>query len=260
MSARRWALATGTLVEREMVRFLRQRNRLIGALMTPLMFWFFLGAGLGGSFRTTAPGAESLTYLQYFLPGTIALVCLFTAIFSTMSVIDDRQAGFLQAVLVSPAPRSAVVAGKMLGGTALSFFQAILFMALLPFLHVPLTWTGGAIALAMILLMSFGLTGLGLMIAWKTDSIQGFHAVMNLFLMPLWFLSGAVFPAAGAPVWLRFLMAINPLSYSVAALHRAFYSSSGGTSLGVCFLVNAAFAALTFVGSLKLVRRGGDIK
>lgn len=256
MNSAQWVLAVGTLVEREGVRFVRQRNRLIGALLTPLMFWFFLGAGLGGSFRST--GAAGLNYMQYFLPGTIAMVCLFTAIFSTMSVIEDRQAGFLQAVLVSPAPRSAVVAGKMLGGTGLAFFQAALFVLLLPLLKVPLTFSGVLLASAMILLMSFGLTGLGLMIAWKTDSVQGFHAVMNLFLMPLWFLSGAVFPAAGAPPWLRGIMAINPMTYGVSALHRAFYGPGIGPSLAVCFLVNTGFAALTFWASWRLVRRGAS--
>ncbi|HMX94728.1 MAG TPA: ABC transporter permease, partial [Elusimicrobiota bacterium] len=188
----------------------------------------------------------------------MALVCLFTAIFSTMSVIDDRQAGFLQAVLVSPAPRGAVVAGKMLGGTLLAFFQAVLFMALLPVLRVPLGLAGFLISSAMLLLMSFGLTGLGLIIALKTDSVQGFHAIMNLFLMPLWFLSGAVFPASGAPGWLKVLMAINPMSYSVAALHRGFFPGAGGASLWVCFGVNALFAALTFGLSLSLIRRGGE--
>lgn len=258
MSASRFWLATGTLVDREMVRFFRQRNRLIGALMTPLMFWFFLGVGLGGSFRVSLGAAGGVSYMQYFLPGTMALVCLFTAIFSTMSVIDDRQAGFLQAVLVSPAPRGAVVAGKMLGGTLLAFFQAVLFMALLPVLRVPLGLAGFLISSAMLLLMSFGLTGLGLIIALKTDSVQGFHAIMNLFLMPLWFLSGAVFPASGAPGWLKVLMAINPMSYSVAALHRGFFPGAGGASLWVCFGVNALFAALTFGLSLSLIRRGGE--
>lgn len=259
MNARRFALAAGTLVERELVRFFRQRNRLIGALLTPLLFWFFLGAGLGGSFRVPqAEGAASLNYMQFFLPGTMALVCLFTAIFSTMSVIDDRQAGFLQAVLVSPAPRSAIVAGKMAGGTLLAYFQAALFMALLPFLGVRLSLGGFLSVSAMLLLMSFGLTGLGLVIAWKTDSVQGFHAVMNLFLMPLWFLSGAVFPAAGAPGWLRLLMAVNPMTYGVAAIQRGFYPSTGGPGGALCFGVVLVFSALTFAASLALVRRGGE--
>ncbi len=254
----RFLLATGTLVQRELARFFRQRNRLIGALLTPLLFWILLGAGLGGSYRVPL-GGSSVSYFQYFLPGTMALVCLFTAIFSTMSVIEDRQAGFLQGVLVSPAPRSALVAGKMAGGMLLAFFQAALFMALLPFLHVSLSLSGFFVTVAMLLLMSFGLTGLGLIIAWKTDSVQGFHAVMNLFLMPLWFLSGAVFPASGAPPWLRWAMTINPMSYGVAALHRGFFPGGDGPSLALCFGVNLLFAVFTFWFSLTLVRRGGDI-
>ena len=132
----RLALTTGTLVQRELVRFLRQKHRWAGALATPLIFWLFLGSGLGQSFR--AP-QEGMTYLQYILPGTMALVCLFTAVFSTISIIEDRHAGLLQAVLVSPAPRAGIVLGKMGGAAALAFVQAALFLLLLPVLGVPVT-------------------------------------------------------------------------------------------------------------------------
>lgn len=248
-------LAAGTLASRELTRFVRQRNRVIGALATPLLFWFFLGAGLGSSFRVNLGGGEGLNYLQFFLPGTMALVCLFTAIFSTISVIEDRQAGFLQAVLVSPAPRSALVAGKMLGGTVLAVAQATLFLFFLPVVGVPLTVGGVAGAFLVLVLMAFGLTGLGLLLAWSTDSVQGFHALMNLILMPLWFLSGAVFPASGAPRWLGAVMAANPVTYAVHGLHRTLLGATTGPSLWVCLAVNALFAAALWAGATALVRR-----
>lgn len=251
-------LAAGTLVSRELTRFFRQRNRVIGALATPLLFWFFLGAGLGPSFRVDLGGGSGLNYLQYFLPGTMALVCLFTAIFSTISIIEDRQAGFLQAVLVSPAPRSAIVVGKMAGGMILAFLQAVLFMVFLPILHVPVTAGGLAAASAMLLLLAFGLTGLGLVIAWTTDSVQGFHAVMNLLLMPLWFLSGAVFPVSGAPGWLGALMRANPVTYGVSALQRSLLGATQGPSLAVSFSVTLVFAAVLMAVGTWLVRRNSE--
>jgi ABC-2 type transport system permease protein len=258
MSARRFALASGTLVARELTRFFRQRNRVIGAFATPLLFWLFLGSGLGRNFQAPAGTVgEGLNYLQFFLPGTMALVCLFTAIFSTISVIEDRQAGFLQAVLVSPAPRGSIVMGKMVGGTLLALLQAIVFMALLPAVGIFPSFAGLAWALLLLVLLSFGLTGLGLVIAWTTDSIQGFHAVMNLLLMPMWFLSGAVFPVAGAPGWLKVLMLANPVTYGVAGLHLAFFGANrgGGPSLAVCVGGILLFSVIMFIGSWLLVRR-----
>jgi ABC-2 type transport system permease protein len=256
MKARRFFLAAGALLAREMARFVRQRSRLVGALATPLMFWFFLGAGLGDSFRVPGGAAgPGLNYLQYFIPGAMVLVCLFTAIFSTFSVIEDRQAGFLQAVLVSPAPRGAIVFGALAGGTLLAFFQAALFMALLPIVHVPLTPGGVAIASAMLLLLSFGLTGLGFFLAWRTDSSAAFHALTNLILLPIWFLSGAVFPLSGAPSWLRGIMGLNPATYAVAALHQGFFRGEAGISLATCFLVNILFAGAMFLLSWRTVVR-----
>lgn len=252
--------ATAVHFQREVVRFLRQRNRVMGALGTPLMFWFLIGSGLGKSFRApTVEAAAGLSYLQYFFPGTILLTVLFTAIFSAISVIEDRREGFLQAVLVSPAPRGGLVLGKLLGGSCLSLLQGLLMMALAPLLDIHPTLNGALLALAVLFLVSFGLTGLGFLAAWKLDSVQGFHAVMNLVLMPLWFLSGALFPAAGAPGWLRFLMKVNPLSHAVDVLHRSFYpelwtGAGGAASLWPPTL----FAVVIFAGCVRLTGRRGS--
>ncbi|MBP9128117.1 MAG: ABC transporter permease [Elusimicrobia bacterium] len=256
MTFSKFILASGTLVTRELQRFFRQKNRVIGAFATPLLFWFFLGMGLGRNFQAP-PGAAGagLNYLQYFLPGTMALVCLFTAIFSTISVIEDRQAGFLQAVLVSPAPRSAIVIGKMVGGTLLALLQAVVFVGLLPVVGVPLTGSGVCWSILLLTLLALGLTGLGLAIAWTTDSIQGFHAIMNLLLMPIWFLSGAVFPVDGAPGWLKVLMLANPVTYAVSGLQSAFFGSASGPALGLCVGVNILFAGTTFWVSWLLVSK-----
>ena len=258
-------LCSWTLLKREVVRFLRQRHRIIGALGTPAVFWILIGSGLGKSFQSPVGGAPAgtagLDYLRYFFPGTILLILLFTAIFSTISIIEDRREGFLQSVLVSPVPRSSIVLGKLLGGTALATAQGVLFVALAPFLGMNLGAERLLYVLAVIVLMSFALTGLGFVMAWRLDSTQGFHALMNLFLMPLWFLSGALFPVDGAPHWLRIVMEINPLTYSLSALQIGLYHFSTTAfkpleSPAFCFAVTAAFAVVmfgisSFVGSRR---------
>src|ERR1039457_3571027 len=138
---RSFLLASGTLWQREIVRFSRQRSRVIGALAPPVLFWFLIGSGLGDSFKTTrALVTTDVNYLQYFFPGTITLIVLFTAIFSTISVIEDRHEGFLQSVLGAPLSRLTLVLGKILGGTTLAFGQAVLFLLLAPTagIHLPL--------------------------------------------------------------------------------------------------------------------------
>jgi len=255
MNTRRFLLGAGTLLHREVVRFFRQKSRVIGALVTPLMFWFFLGVGVGRSFQTPGGAMEGLTYLQYFLPGAMVLVALFTAVFSTFSIIEDRQAGFLQAVMVSPCPRGAIVAGSIAGGTLLAFVQASVFILFLPLAGVPLTVWGVFTASAMLVLVSLGLTGLGFLLAWKTESSQAFHALMNLILLPIWFLSGAVFPLEGAPAWLRVLMKLNPATYAVSALHQSFFGVSTGPSLALCFFVNSLFAVITFIACWRLLKK-----
>lgn len=220
----------------------------------PLLVFSRHGAGskLSGSRRN---GRGRVDYFNIFFPGPWLSVCLFTAIFSTISVIEDRQAGFLQAVLVSPAPRGAIVMGKMVGGTLLAIIQAVVFIALMPVVGVPLTLWGVFWATVLLVLLSFGLTGLGLVIAWTTDSIQGFHAIMNLLLMPIWFLSGAVFPVAGAPGWLKVLMLANPVTYGVAGLQLAFFDPRRRPFPGGLCGCEPAFAGAMFLGSWLLVRR-----
>lgn len=220
-------LALYTLWLREMTRFFRQPSRIAGAIGTPLIFWFFLGSGLGGSFKMTAAdagaGFSQVSYLQYFLPGTILLVILFTSIFSSISLIQDRSEGFLQSVLVAPAPAWAMVGGKVLGGTAIAMIQGMLFLAAAPVAGMPLSFNMLAGFVLALFLNAFALSALGFALAWQFKSVQGFHAVMNLVLMPLWFLSGALFPPEGAPAWIRLAITINPLSHGLSLLQHALH-------------------------------------
>lgn len=251
-------LGAATLWQRELVRFLRQRSRIVGALGTPLVFWLLLGAGVGRSFSLpTASG--TMNYMEYFFPGTVVMILLFTSIFATISIIEDRKEGFLQAVLVAPTPRATIVVGKVAGSTTLALVQGMVFMLLAPFVmgvapgSIPLT-------IAVLALIAFGLTGLGYLIAWNMESTQGFHAIMNLFLIPMWLLSGAVFPAEGAPGWLQWVIRVNPLSYGVAALRWSLYETAdykamGGPHPALALGVLVAFAAGMFVAALAVTHR-----
>ena len=255
-------LATYTLWVRDIVRFYRQRSRILGALGSPVVFWLLLGSGLGTSFRLGSDTSLAGGYLEYFYPGTLALIVLFTAVFSTISVIEDRREGFLQGVLVAPVPRGSIVLGKILGGTTLAIMQAALFLLLAPVANVQLRLATMPSLVLVLGVMAFAVTGLGFLLAWSLDSTQGFHAIMNLFLIPMWLLSGAVFPAAGAAGWIRAVMLVNPMTYGVSALRAVLLgetqwggSLAGGPSVGASVLFMLAFGVAMLIAGTLAVRR-----
>jgi ABC-2 type transport system permease protein len=211
-----------TLWWREIVRFYRQKSRVVGVLASPLVFWIVLGSGFGNSFRSGAGQAQD-HYMNYFYPGTLILIVLFTSIFAMMSLIEDRQEGFLLSVMVAPVPRSAIVLGKVLGGTTLAAIQGMIFLVFAPFAGVHLNLLQVLSVAVVVFLVSFALTALGFAIAWPMDSTSAFHGIINLFLIPLWLLSGALFPLSGASGWIRVLMYLNPLTYGVEALRDLLY-------------------------------------
>jgi len=246
--------------KREVLRFVRQRSRVVGALGTPVVFWLLIGSGLGGSFRAEGPGQREVPFLEYAFAGTLALIVLFTAIFAMISIIEDRKAGFLQAVIASPASRISIVAGKVLGSTTLALIQAGLFLALAPLIGVPLHGTTALAVVGVLFLVSIGLSGLGFLVAWPMESTQGFHAIMNLFLVPMWLLSGAFFPASGAAGWLRGIMTLNPLTYGVSAIRHALYPGPepvvvGDSPMVVCLVVTVVFSAITIGTSVFVMKR-----
>jgi len=239
-------LATYSLWRRDVVRFLRQPSRVVGALLTPVIFWFVIGAGMGSSFQGG--------FLPYYFPGSLALIVLFTALFSCISIIEDRQEGFLQGVLASPAPRAAIVLGKALGGTTLAIINGLLFMLLLPFSGLSPSAAEMVAATACVGLLGLALSGLGIMIAWPMRSTQGFHGIMNAVLVPMWLLSGALFPATGAAGWVQALMRVNPLTPAVDML-RAFLTGVPAANLATGAGTLALFALVTLSISTLLVSR-----
>jgi daunorubicin resistance ABC transporter membrane protein len=236
------------LVARDLRRFFRQPSRVVGALVQPLIFWLVIGSGMASSFRM--PGAEQVGYVQYFYPGIVMLVVLFTSIFTTMSVIEDRHKGFLQAVLVAPASRASLVLGKTLGGVTIALAQAAIFLALAPlagFDAATIHWPALALQLIGV---GVGLSSLGFAIAWWLDSTQGYHVVMSVLLIPLWILSGAMFPTVGGPRWIGWLMRANPMAYAVAGVRRALY---GGRAPGAVSSTSALELAVTWLFALVAV-------
>jgi ABC-2 type transport system permease protein len=251
-------LAAYTLWRREIVRFFRQRSRVSGALMQPIVFWLLLGGGLSASFRP--PGAPPGTgYLAYLYPGILALVLLFTAIFATISTVEDRRAGFLQGVLVAPVSRTVIVIGQALGGTTLALVQGLLFLLLAPLAGLTLTPGRVLAAIGVMVIVGFALTNLGLVIAWRMRSTQGFHAIMNLLLIPIWLLSGAFFPADGVPAPLAWVMRLDPLTYGLAALRACLDpSASGLPPLWLSLGLAVAFALVACAAAVASAR-GADV-
>lgn len=241
---------------REIVRFYRQKARVVGVIASPLLFWIVLGSGFAHSFNTGGGNSSSSHYLAYFFPGSVVMIVLFTAIFSMMSLITDRNEGFLLSVLASPASRSAVVLGKVLGGATLAAIQGIIFLAFGPLVGAHLAPASICLSAIVIVLISFELTALGFAIAWPMDSTQAFHAVINLLLIPLWLGSGALFPVGGASGWLRFCMLLNPLTYGVEALRGSLFPATQTVfPMTVNLVVTCAFCLLTFAASWAIVNR-----
>ena len=270
VTVERPSLVVYTLCRRELVRFFRQRNRVVGAIGQPILFWLLFGAGLGPSFRLpgTAAGTsgEGVSYREFFFPGTMSLILLFTAIFTTISIIEDRREGFLQSVLVAPISRWSMVLGKLLGGTLIALVQALVFFALGATLELHYSPVMIAGVTAFSFLSAFALTSLGFVLAWRMDSTQGFHAVMSIFLMPMWLLSGSFFPGEG---WLSYVMAANPMTYMTAGLRHLMYVGSDRAaalpphlpSLATCWLVTFVFSFILFIIACRMSaeRTTGDL-
>jgi ABC-2 type transport system permease protein len=180
------------------------------------------------------------------------MVVLFTSIFSNMSTIEDRRDGYLMSMLASPMPRVSIVLGKILGGTTQAMIPGMLFVLLAPLAGLPLSAQSIGKSAFILFLTAFSLNGFGFLIAWQMESTQGFHAVLNLLLMPMWMLSGSVFPTSGASGWVRWLMALNPLSYEVHALRSALIPTTAPLTLP--FTVNGPLATeITVAFSLLIL-------
>ena len=244
------------LSQRELRRFFRQPTRLFGSLAQPLLFWFFMGSGFARSFQSVS---DESSYSEFFYPGIILMLLLFAAVFSTITLIEDRAAGFLQGVLVAPVSRLSMVLGKLLGGTAIALIQATIFLLFAPLAGIELS-VGGVVNLVFLfILVGVGFTGLGFIIAWTMDTVAGYHAVMSVVLIPLWLLSGALFPLEGSAVWLNWIMCFNPLTYAMTIIRSAFYEPVSILATREDFIlalgVTILWTACTVTGAVLVANR-----
>ena len=249
---------------REVTRAIRDRGQLIGGVIRPLLYVLIMGIGLNPYFRGEIYGEVRFvvpyTYLQFLFPAVIALNIMYTSVQSAVSTIWDREFGFLREVLVSPMPRWAILLGKILGGTTVAMFHGSLVLALAPFADLPLYWRDVAAGLGLMFLLAFGLTSLGVVIANRVRSFEGFGVFSNVVILPLYFTSSSIFPLDPSltaaqmrviyPEWLVLLVRANPVTYAVDALRGAFiHYQQFEPSLGPLILV--AVAALCFGVALR---------
>jgi ABC-2 type transport system permease protein len=214
--------AVSIVWRRELIRFRTDRLRAITALIQPVLFLFVLGTGLGSlAGHSLPPGVRFTTFIY---PGVLAMSVLFTAIFSAASIVWDREFGFLREILVAPVSRASIVIGKCLGGATIATFQGIIFLILAGFAHVPYNPLLILTLIGELLLLAFTLTAFGVMMAARIKQFQAFMAVTQMLVLPLFFLSGALYPLSGLPAWLSVLTRIDPLTYIVGPMRHAVFS------------------------------------
>jgi ABC-2 type transport system permease protein len=214
--------AVSIVWRRELIRFRSDRLRAVTALVQPVLFLFVLGTGLAA---LAGPGLPpGVNFKTFIYPGVLAMSVLFTAIFSAASIVWDREFGFLREILVAPVSRASIVVGKCLGGATIATFQGIIFLALAGLAHVPYDPVLLLTLVGELLLLSFTLTAFGVMMAARITQFQAFMALTQMLVMPLFFLSGALYPLSGLPGWLTVLTRIDPLTYVVGPMRHAVFS------------------------------------
>jgi ABC-2 type transport system permease protein len=214
--------AVSIVWRREMIRFRRDRLRAITSLVQPLLFLFVLGTGLSSLAGRSLP--SGVDFKTFIYPGVLAMSVLFTAIFSAASIVWDREFGFLREMLVAPVSRAAIVIGKCLGGATIATFQGIVILALAGVAHVPYNPVLFLTLIGELLLLSFTITAFGVMMAARITQFQAFMALTQMLVLPLFFLSGALYPLNGLPGWLSVLTRIDPLTYVVGPMRHAVFA------------------------------------
>ncbi len=238
--------AVATIWLREMKLYVRARSRLVGSIATPFFWLAFVGVGFRSAFRLDLP----TDYLTFMAPGIIGMSLLFSSMFSGLSVLWDRQFGFLKEILVSPVSRTSVVVGKTLGGATISTLQGMLILALSIPMGVKLSGIGGIfLAMIFMLLISASFISLGIAFASRMDDPHGFQLIMGFIIMPIFFLSGALFPIDRLPLWLKALSILDPLSYGVDGLRGALIGVSQFSLLTDLAAVLSFLVLTTIVGS-----------
>jgi ABC-2 type transport system permease protein len=207
--------------KRELIRFSRDRLRILTSLMQPFLFLFVLGTGLS---KLASAGTHGVNLKTFVYPGVLCMAVMFTAMFSAASLVWDREFGFLREMMVAPVRRSSLVLGKCLGGATVASFQGVIVLCLAGLVHVPYNASLLIEVFAIQVLLAFTITAFGTMVAARVAQMQSFMALMQMAIMPMYFLSGALFPVSGLPQWLTILNRIDPLTYAVDPIRRIVFS------------------------------------
>ena len=212
---------------RDILRFWRDKARLFTSFAQPFLFLVIIGTGLSSGIALLG-GASDYNYIQFMYPGIIGMVVLFTGIMSGVTIVWDREFGFLKEVLVAPISRGAVAVGKALGGATIATAQGLVMLVFVPFVGVSISVGQVFLLIPLMFVFAFSLTSLGILIASRIRSMEGFQVVMQLMLFPLFFLSPALFPVERLPAWLGIPVRLNPVSYGIDALRQAVLTSGEG--------------------------------
>jgi ABC-2 type transport system permease protein len=218
---------TWVIAYRELLRFVTERSRFFSSIFMPLVFFAIFGAGFNNIIGNLSPGVD---FVKFVYPGIIAMTVLQSSVFSGISIVWDREFGFLKEILVAPLGRSGIVLGKVVGAAAIGLMQSIIMLILAPFVGISLTPLMVAELIPILVIISISLSGLGVLIASRMKSQQGFQIIVQIVIFPLMFLSGVFFPVNNVPTWMMFISKINPVTYGVDAIRHLFL---GGSVSGV---------------------------
>ncbi|MBN1298238.1 MAG: ABC transporter permease [Actinobacteria bacterium] len=210
---------------REIKKFFRDRPRIIGSIAQPAIFLLVLGSGLASSFQIFGGGGGK-EFLSFMFPGIIAMTVLFTAFFSAMSIVWDREFGFLKEVLISPVSRTSIVIGKNLGGSTVAMIQGLIILIFAPIIKIQISWMSVLKLIPVTFLVAMSISSIGIALAARLRSMQAFQVLTNFILMPMFFLSGALFPLLNAPEWMKYIAMANPLSYGVDMMRTVVIGST----------------------------------
>jgi len=247
---------TWVVAYRELLRFVSERSRILSSFAMPLLFLVIFGAGFTNVIGTLAPGVN---FIQFMYPGIIAMTVLTSSLFAGISVVWDREFGFLKEILVAPIGRTGIVLGKAIGATFVALLQALIMLALAPILGVSLSPGLVAGLIPLVVVISLGLSGLGILIASFMTSQQGFQVLIQILIFPLIFLAGVFFPVNAVPLWMEVISKVNPLTYGVDAIRQLFLGSNVGLGVAVLGHTMTIVEEVIVVGGLSAILLGGAI-
>jgi ABC-2 type transport system permease protein len=247
---------TWVVAYREVLRYVNERSRIISSLAFPLLFLVIFGAGFGNVIGSLAPGVD---FIQFMYPGIVAMTVLTSSLFAGVSVVWDREFGFLREILVAPIGRTGIVLGKAIGATLTGLLQVFIMLLLAPVLGVTLSPELVLGLIPIVVILALGLSGLGILIASFMTSQQGFQLLIQLLIFPLIFLAGVFFPVNNVPVWLEVVSKVNPLTYGVDAIRQLFLGSNAALGVTVFGHTMTVVEEILVVGGLGAILLGGAV-